>query len=142
MRRLLAPVLLVLLAACGGEQAPQDLPPPEVGVIEARAVNLPLTREIGGRMYVLESPIHADVALIKAERGDRWGNLVFRKTARNFSPLMCMAARVTIVEAEHIVPVGDLDPDSIHVPSVYVKRVVQSVGLNKWIERRTVRKQA
>jgi 3-oxoacid CoA-transferase subunit A len=65
---------------------------------------------------------------------------VFRKTARNFSPLMCMAAKITIVEAEHIVPVGELDPDTIHVPSVYVKRVIQSANLNKWIERRTVRK--
>ncbi len=99
-------------------------------------------RVIDGHEYVLEKPLKADFAIVRAWKADTWGNLVFRKTARNFSPLMCMAAKVTIVEAEHIVPVGQLDPDSIHVPSVYVKRVIQSVGLNKWIERRTVRKQA
>ncbi|MDP2273288.1 MAG: CoA transferase subunit A [Archangium sp.] len=100
------------------------------------------TRVIDGHEYVLEQPLKADFAIVRAWKSDTWGNLVFRKTARNFSPLMCMAAKVTIVEAEHIVPVGSLDPDSIHVPSVYVKRVIQSAGLNKWIERRTVRKQA
>ncbi len=100
------------------------------------------TRVIDGHEHVLEQPLKADFAIVRAWKADTWGNLVFRKTARNFSPLMCMAAKVTIVEAEHIVPVGSLDPDSIHVPSVYVKRVIQSVGLNKWIERRTVRKQA
>ncbi len=98
------------------------------------------TRVIDGHEYVLESPLKADFAIVRAWKADTWGNLVFRKTARNFSPLMCMAAKVTIVEAEHIVPVGELEPDQIHVPSVYVKRVVQSVGLNKWVERRTVRK--
>jgi len=98
------------------------------------------TKMFDGHEYVLETPLKADFAIVRAWKADTWGNLVFRKTARNFSPLMCMAAKVTIVEAEHIVPVGELDPDQIHVPSVYVKRVVQSVGLNKWIERRTVRK--
>lgn len=97
-------------------------------------------RVIEGYEYVLESPLKADFAIVRAWKADAWGNLIFRKTARNFSPLMCMAAKVTIVEAEHIVPVGELEPDAIHVPSVYVKRVVQSAGLNKWIERRTVRK--
>lgn len=100
------------------------------------------TRVIDGHEYVLEKPLKADFAIVRAWKADTWGNLVFRKTARNFSPLMCMAAKITIVEAEHIVPVGELDPDQIHVPSVYVKRVVQSVGLNKWIERRTVRKKS
>jgi 3-oxoacid CoA-transferase subunit A len=98
------------------------------------------TKVIDGQEYVLEKPLKADFAIVRAWKADTWGNLVFRKTARNFSPLMCMAAKVTIVEAEHIVPVGQLEPDQIHVPSVYVKRVVQSAGLNKWIERRTVRK--
>lgn len=97
-------------------------------------------RVIEGHEYVLEQPLKADFAIVRAWKADPWGNLVFRKTARNFSPLMCMAAKVTIAEVEHIVPVGHLEPDLIHVPSVYVKRVVQSVGLNKWIERRTVRK--
>jgi 3-oxoacid CoA-transferase subunit A len=97
------------------------------------------TRMIDGHEYVLESPLKADFAIVRAFKADTWGNLVFRKTARNFSPMMCMAAKVTIVEAEHIVPVGDLDPDLIHVPSIYVKRIIQAKGLQRWIERRTVR---
>ena len=94
---------------------------------------------LNGCEYILELPLRADFALIRAWQADTWGNLVFRKTARNFSPLMGMAARVTIAEAEHVVPVGQLDPDSIHLPSIYVKRVIRSVSLQKWIERRTVR---
>jgi 3-oxoacid CoA-transferase subunit A len=100
------------------------------------------TKIIDGHEYVLELPLKADFAIVRAWKADTWGNLVFRKTARNFSPMMCMAAKVTIVEAEHIVPVGELDPDAIHVPSIYVKRIVQSQNLQKWIERRTVRKKA
>ena len=99
-------------------------------------------RVIDGHEYVLESPLKADFAIVRAWKADMWGNLVFRKTARNFSPLMCMAAKVTIVEAEHIVPVGDIEPDQVHVPSIYVNRVVLSQGLNRWIERRTVRARA
>jgi 3-oxoacid CoA-transferase subunit A len=94
---------------------------------------------LDGQTYVLERPLRADFALIRAWKGDRWGNLVFRKTARNFSPLMCTAARVTIVEVEHLVEVGSLDPDSIHVPAVFVKRMIVGSGYQKWIERRTVR---
>jgi 3-oxoacid CoA-transferase subunit A len=97
-------------------------------------------RNIGGRQYVLESPLLADFALVRAWKGDKWGNLIFRKTARNFSPLMCMAARVTIVEVENLVEVGVLDPDQIHTPSIFVKRVVVGRNYQKWIERRTVRK--
>jgi 3-oxoacid CoA-transferase subunit A len=100
------------------------------------------TRVIDGHEYVLEKPLKADFAIVRAWKADTWGNLVFRKTARNFSPLMCMAAKVCIVEAEHIVPVGQIEPDQVHVPSIYVKRIVQSAGLNKWIERRTVRKKS
>jgi 3-oxoadipate CoA-transferase alpha subunit len=83
------------------------------------------TREIGGRMYVLESPIHADVALIKAERGDRWGNLVYRKTARNFGPVMAMAAKLTVASVHEIVPLGGLDPEAIVTPGIFVQRVVE-----------------
>jgi len=97
------------------------------------------TRVIGGREYLLELPLHADFALVHAWKADKWGNLVFRKTARNFNPMMCAAARVCIAEAEHIVEVGSLDPDQIHVPSIYVKRLVQAGDLQKPIERRTVR---
>jgi len=83
------------------------------------------TREIDGRMYVLESPIHADVALIKAEAGDRWGNLVYRKTARNFGPIMAMAARLTVASVHDIVELGALDPEHIVTPGIFVQRVVR-----------------
>ncbi|MEO6928303.1 MAG: 3-oxoacid CoA-transferase subunit A [Casimicrobiaceae bacterium] len=83
------------------------------------------TREIDGRHYVLESPIHADYALIKAERADRWGNLIYRKAARNFGPVMASAARCTIVQVRKIVPLGDLDPEAIITPGIFVTRVVE-----------------
>ena len=82
------------------------------------------TRTIDGRNYVLELPIHADFALIKAERGDRWGNLVYRKTARNFGPIMAAAAKCTIVQVRQIVPLGALDPEVIVTPGIFVQRVV------------------
>lgn len=91
------------------------------------------------RQYVQETGLFADFCLVRAWKADTAGNLVFRKTARNFSPMMCCAARVTIVEAEHIVPVGSLDPDMIHVPGVYVKRVIAVTNKANWIEQRTVR---
>jgi 3-oxoadipate CoA-transferase alpha subunit len=83
------------------------------------------TRVINGRHYVLESPIHADFALIKALRGDRWGNLVYRKTARNFGPVMAMAAKVTIAQVKDIVALGELDPEVIVTPGIFVQRVVK-----------------
>ncbi len=83
------------------------------------------TREIDGRMYVLESPIHADVALIKAERGDRWGNLVYRKTARNFGPIMAMAAKLTVASVHEVADLGELDPETIVTPGIFVQRVVR-----------------
>lgn len=82
------------------------------------------TREINGRHYVLEAPIHADFALIRAHRGDRWGNLVYRKTARNFGPIMAMAAKCAIAEVEEIVELGELDPEAIVTPGIFVQRVV------------------
>ena len=83
------------------------------------------TREIDGRMYVLEAPIHADLALIKAERGDRWGNLVYRKTARNFGPVMAMAAKLTVASVHEVVELGALDPEAIVTPGIFVQRVVK-----------------
>lgn len=83
------------------------------------------TREIDGRMYVLESPIHADYALIKAERGDRWGNLTYRMTARNFGPVMAMAAKITVATVHEIVQLGALDPEAVVTPGLFVRRVVQ-----------------
>ena len=83
------------------------------------------TRFIDGRWMVLESPIHADVALIKAERGDRWGNLVYRKTARNFGPIMAMAAKLTVASVHEVVELGGLDPEHIVTPGIFVQRVVR-----------------
>ena len=82
------------------------------------------TREIDGRMYVLEAPLHADYAFIKAERGDRWGNLTYRTTARNFGPVMAMAAKTTIATVHEIVPLGDLDPEAVVTPGIFVQRIV------------------
>ena len=86
------------------------------------------TRLIDGRHYVLESPIHADFALIKALRGDRWGNLVYRKAARNFGPIMAMAAKVTIAQVKDVVPLGELDPEVIVTPGIFVQRVVKEAA--------------
>ena len=88
----------------------------------------------------MERALKADFAFIKAWKGDRWGNLVYRKTARNFNPVMATAAKVTIAEVEHLVDVGELEPDSVHTPSVFVNRIFQGVVYEKRIERRTVRK--
>jgi 3-oxoadipate CoA-transferase alpha subunit len=86
------------------------------------------TREIDGRHYVLEYPLHADFALIKADRGDRWGNLVYRKTARNFGPLMAMAAKCTIAQVSEVVALGELDPEAVVTPGIFVHRVVAAGG--------------
>jgi 3-oxoadipate CoA-transferase alpha subunit len=83
------------------------------------------TREIGGRMYVYETPIHADLALIKAERGDRWGNLTYRKAARNFGPIMAMAARKTVATVHEQVALGELDPETVVTPGIFVQAVVK-----------------
>jgi len=100
------------------------------------------TREINGRHCVLEHAIRGDFAIVKAWKGDRWGNLVFRKTSRNFNPLCAQAGKVTIVEVEHLVDVGELDPDSVHLPSIYVQRIFQGTNYEKPIEQRTVRPRA
>ena len=100
------------------------------------------TREFEGRPYVLEHALKADFAFVKAWKGDKWGNLVYRKTARNFNPMMATAAKVTIAEVEELVEVGELDPDMVHTPSVFVKRIFQGELFEKRIEKRTVRKAA
>jgi 3-oxoacid CoA-transferase subunit A len=97
------------------------------------------TRTLSGREYLLELPLRADFALVHAWKADTWGNLVFRKTARNFHPMMAAAARVTIAEAEQVVEPGEIDPDQVHTPGIYVKRLVKGERYEKWIERRTVR---
>lgn len=97
------------------------------------------TREIGGRPYVLEMPLKADIAIVKAHKGDTLGNLVYRMTARNFNPMMAAAAKVTVAEAEEIVEVGDLDSESIVTPAIYVHYIFQGAGYEKRIEQRTTR---
>ena len=97
------------------------------------------SRVIDGREMIFEKPLRADYAIVRAWKGDKWGNLVFRKTARNFSPMMCTAARIAIAEVEHLVEVGELEPDQIHVPSVFVKRIFQGKNYEKPIEKRTMR---
>jgi 3-oxoacid CoA-transferase subunit A len=98
------------------------------------------TREIAGRHYVLELPLLADFAFVKAHKGDRLGNLVYRRTARNFNPMMATAARITIAEVEQLVEPGALDPDAIATPGIFVRHVVQATGYEKKIEKRTVRR--
>ena len=98
------------------------------------------TREIGGKHYVLEMPLHADFAFVKAWKGDRHGNLIYRKTARNFNPIMATAARITIAEVEHLVEPGELDPDAVVTAGVFVKHVLQGQAYEKRIEKRTVRR--
>ncbi len=99
-------------------------------------------REFDGRTYVLERAITGDFAIVKAWKGDRFGNLVFRHTAMNFNPLCAMAGKITIAEVEELVDVGKLDPDGIHLPSIYVHRIFQGSSYEKRIERRTVQKGA
>ena len=121
----------------GGAGIPAFFTPTGVGTIVAEGKE---TREFGGRTYVMEHGLKADFAFVKAWKGDRMGNLVYRKTARNFNPIMATAAKVTIAEVEHLVEVGELDGDSIHTPSVYVRRIFQGESYERRIERRTVRK--
>ncbi len=96
-------------------------------------------REFDGRTYLLERGLTADFAFIKAWKGDRWGNLVYRKTARNFNPIMATAAKITIAEVEHLVELGELDPDGIVTPGIYVKRIFRGSEYEKRIEKKTVR---
>ena len=98
------------------------------------------TREFDGRKYVLERALTADFAIVKAWRGDRLGNLVYRKTARNFNPMMASAAKITIAEVEELVEPGQIPPDQVHTPGIYVSRMLQGTNYEKAIEQRTVRK--
>jgi 3-oxoacid CoA-transferase subunit A len=119
----------------GGAGIPAFYTPAGVGTLIAEGKE---TREFDGKAYLLETALRADFALVKAWKGDTAGNLVYRRTARNFNPMMATAARVTIAEVEEIVAPGELDPDMIHTPGVYVKRIF-CARCEKRIERRTVR---
>src|SRR6202453_2664071 len=123
----------------GGAGIPAFFTPTGVGTVVADGKE---TRDFDGRTYVMERGLKADFAFVKAWKGDKEGNLVYRKTARNFNPLMATAAKVTIAEVEELVEIGDLDGDAIHTPSIYVKRIFQGQVYEKKIERRTVRKEA
>ena len=120
----------------GGAGIPAFFTPAGVGTIVADKKEV---REFDGRPYVMERALTADFALIRAWKGDQLGNLVYRKTARNFNPMMAAAAKITIAEVEHLVEVGGLDPDLVHTPSIYVKRIFQGEFYERTIERRTVR---
>lgn len=98
------------------------------------------TREFNGKMYVLEAAFKADFSLVKAWKGDEAGNLIFKGTARNFNPCMCGAANITVAEVEELVPAGELDPNAIHIPGIFVQRIFQGEKYEKRIEQRTVRK--
>ena len=121
---------------CGGAGIPGFYTPTAVGTMLAEGKEV---REFDGREYMLERGIRADFAIVSAWKGDRLGNLVYRKTARNFNPLCATAGKITIAEVEHLVEVGELEPDLIHTPGLYVDRVVQGEFYEKWIEKRTVR---
>ncbi|HEX4311327.1 MAG TPA: CoA transferase subunit A [Acidobacteriaceae bacterium] len=120
----------------GGAGIPAFFTPAGAGTLVAEGKE---SREFEGRTYLLESWLRADFALVKAWKGDRAGNLVYRKTARNFNPMMATAARVTIAEIEELVDVGELDPDLVVTPGIYVKRILVGERYEKRIERRTVR---
>jgi 3-oxoacid CoA-transferase subunit A len=120
----------------GGAGIPAFYTPAGVGTVVADGKEM---REFDGRKYLLEHALHADFALIKAWKGDRRGNLIYRKTARNFSPMMATAAKCTIVEVEELVEAGALDPDCVVTPGIYVQRILESAGVEKRIERRTTR---
>jgi 3-oxoacid CoA-transferase subunit A len=121
----------------GGAGIPGFYTPAGVGTILAEGKE---ARMFDGRQYLLERALTADFAFVKAWKGDRWGNLVYRKTARNFNPMMATAAKVTIAEVEELVEPGELNPDCIVTPSIYVKRIFRSSVREKRIEKRTVRK--
>jgi 3-oxoacid CoA-transferase subunit A len=123
----------------GGAGIPAFYTPTGVGTIVAEGKE---TREFDGRTYVMERALKADFALIKAWKGDTQGNLVYRKTARNFNPMMAAAAKITIAEVEHLVKPGELEPDMVATPGVYVKRILQGEKYEKRIERLTLRKAA
>ena len=121
----------------GGAGIPAFFTPTGYGTVIGEGKEV---REFNGRPHIMERALRADFAFVKAWKGDKWGNLVYRKTARNFNPMMATAARVTIAEVEELVEVGELDPDQVMTPSVYVKRIFQGEMFEKRIEKRTVRK--
>ncbi len=122
----------------GGAGIPAFYTPTGVGTLIAEGKE---TREFDGRKYILEKGIVGDFAFVKAWKGDKYGNLIFRKTARNFNPMAATAGRITIAEVEELVEVGELDPDQIHTPGIYVQRILLGQNYQKRIEQKTIRKE-
>ncbi len=120
----------------GGAGIPAFYTPTGFGTVTAEGKE---TREFEGRQYVMERGLTADISIVKAHRGDHCGNLIFRKTARNFNPMMAQAGKITIAEVEELVPTGTFDPDHVHTPGVYVQYIFQATNLEKRIEQRTAR---
>jgi 3-oxoacid CoA-transferase subunit A len=120
----------------GGAGIPAFYTPTGVGTVVADGKE---TREFDGRKYVLERALQADFSIVKAWKGDTAGNLIFRRTARNFNPMMAQAGRITIAEVEELVPAGRLDPDEVHTPGIFVQRIIHGTDYDKRIEQRTVR---
>ncbi|RDV37725.1 CoA transferase subunit A [Bradymonadaceae bacterium TMQ3] len=120
----------------GGAGIPAFFTPTGYGTVVADGKE---TREFDGRHYVLETALTADFAFVKAWKGDTQGNLIFKATARNFNPMMAAAGRITIAEVEELVEPGELDPDQIHTPGVFVQRIIKGESYEKWIEQRTTR---
>jgi len=120
----------------GGAGIPAFFTRTGVGTIVAEGKE---TREFDGHVYVMEHSLVPEVSLVKAYKADKSGNLVFRRTARNFNPAVAMAGKTTIVEVEHLVEVGDIDPDDVHLPGIYVHRIVVNAHPEKRIEKRTIR---
>ena len=123
----------------GGAGIPAFYTPAGYGTLAAKGRE---TREFDGKPYVMERGITGEFAIVKAWKGDAWGNLVYRKTARNFNPMIATAGKITIAEVEDIVPVGSIPPDEVHTPGIYVRRIFQGQGYEKPIERRTTRPRA
>ena len=121
----------------GGAGIPAFFTPAGVGTEVAEGKEI---REIDGKKYLMESWLKADFSIVKAWKGDSAGNLIFRGTARNFSPMMASAGKITIAEVEELLPLGSLNPNDIHVPGIYVQRIFQGSNYEKRIEQRTVRK--
>jgi 3-oxoacid CoA-transferase subunit A len=123
----------------GGAGIPAFFTRTGVGTIVAEGKE---TREFDGHLYVMERALVPEVSLVKAHTADKSGNLVFRRTARNFNPAVAMAGKITVVEVEHLVEVGEIDPDAVHLPGIYVQRIVVNAHPEKRIEKRTIRPSA
>jgi 3-oxoacid CoA-transferase subunit A len=121
----------------GGAGIPGFYTPTGVGTLVAEGKEV---REFNGRQYILEKGIVGDFAFVKAWKGDKFGNLIFRKTSRNFNPMAATAGKITVAEVEELVEVGELEPDQIHTPGIYVQRIFQGQEYQKRIEQKTVRK--